>query len=58
MEVDESAAKNKLDLANIVAENERSARKAVELARKPRDVVKERDNSPDFVDDSDVPPLM
>jgi protein TilB len=54
LEVDESKYKNRIDLANIVSDNEKSSKQYLKYKKS---LIKERDNSPDFVDSSDVPPL-
>jgi protein TilB len=55
LEVDESKIKNRIDLANIVNDNKNKVDTFHEKYKKV--VYKERENSPDFVDNCDVPPL-
>ncbi len=53
LEVDES---KKIDLANIINDNTHKLKNmSVKMFEKKK--INERDNSPDFVDDSTVPPL-
>jgi len=52
LEVDDS--KKRIDLANICNDMNKAKQKYLHKQTK---LIKERDNSPDFVDDSDVPPL-
>ena len=56
LEVDESLGKNRLDLANIVAEKNSQLKASPLISSKFK--VEERENSVDFVDDLDVPPLI
>lgn len=55
LEVDEKC-KNDVDFRNIIENNKENIKKAIRANEKSK-VIKERDNSPDFVDNSDVPPL-
>jgi len=48
--------KNRIDLANIVKNNEEKLKENKTYFKSK--MIKERDNSPEFQDDSDVPPLM
>ena len=57
LEFDDNYMKNRIDLSNIVANNEKLYSEMKAKAMNPKKVVKLRDNSPGFVDDSDVPPL-
>ena len=57
MEFDDSHAKNRIDITNIVSENERVYNEMKAMKMNPKKVVRLRENSPSFVDDLDVPPL-
>jgi len=48
--------KNRIDLANIVKNNEEKLKENKTYFKSK--MIKERDNSPEFQDDLDVPPLM
>ena len=54
LEFDESKIKNRIDFANIVNDNKN---KVNNFEKTKKMTSKERENSPNFVDDSDVPPL-
>ena len=53
LEVDDS---KKIDLANIINDNTNKL-KNMSVKGFEKKKISERDNSPDFVDDSNVPPL-
>ncbi len=57
LEFDDSYARNRIDISKIVSENERIYNEMKANKLKPKNVVRLRENSPDFVDDLDVPPL-
>ena len=58
LEFDDNYIKNRIDLSTIVSDNEKllSDLKADQLFSK-KTQIKERDNSPGFIDDSTVPAL-
>lgn len=56
LEVDDTK-KNKIDLANIVSNNEKLYKESMQSKYINTNKPRERDNSPNFVDDFDVPPL-
>ena len=59
LEVDDSKYGKRIDLANIVSDNEKLTNEYLNNNKyvKKSNFIKERENSPDFVDSSDVPPL-
>ena len=58
LEFDDSYTKNRIDLSSIVANNEKLYNELKAQHMNKRKVVQMRENSEDFVDNLDVPPLL
>jgi protein TilB len=56
LEVDEKVNK-RIDYANIISNNEKMTKDVIKQKQELFNKKKERQNSPDFIDDSSVPPL-
>lgn len=57
LEFDDNYTKNRIDLSNIVSNNEKIYNEMKAKSMNQKKVIRLRENSPDFVDDLEVPPL-